>query len=168
MQSSTFYANDIWGCIKMNISVPDAYGKLDMALRKVQMWGLNPTNSGQIRAESYQLNSTDEGVLTYKVLALLDSEKYTILDTDYTSYLIVYECAQNFPYVLNATQDAVHIFTRSEDDTSNLTTYKTNAETLTGLTLSFEDIVTDGCGPVVWQSKLAELVTDPANFFRKW
>ena len=101
MQASTFYANDIWGCIKMNISVPDAYNKLDMALRKVQMWGLNPTNSGQIHAESYQLNSTTDGVLTYKVLALLDSPKYTVLETDYTTYAIVYECSKNFPYVLN-------------------------------------------------------------------
>ena len=172
MQASTYYGNDIFGCVKANISVPDTNGKLDLAIRSVQLWGWNPLQNGQIHAESYELDHKTTGVLTYKTAFVLDTELYKILDTDYTTYAIVYQCSRNAPFVLNYFNDDVHIFTRTETVLdADLTTYKTTAETkigVSGFASKFETLDKGACKPTDYQTKLFELFTDPDNFFRKW
>ena len=129
MQASTYYANDEYGCYTMSISTVNANDKLDMALRKIELWSWNPLKTG-MSVDSYSLSYDTTGNLNYKLANLIDTSLYKILDTDNTTYAIVYECTKDLLHPLNYSNDNVHIFTRSETVTdANLTTYKTTAET---------------------------------------
>ena len=142
-----------------------------MALRKVQLWGFNPLQNGQIHGESYSLSYDDSGEFKHKKLIVLDQTLYNVIETDYTNYAIVYECTRNFPFILNYTEDNIHIFTRSETVTADdLTTYKNAAVALitSKSTGDFEDLTSGRCTPADYTAKLNELFTDPDNFFRKW
>ena len=142
MQASTLYANDEFGCIKLNISEPSS-SKMYAALRSVQLFSLNPFQNGAYTAEDYTVEASTSGLLTYKNLWFINEDWYTVLDTDYDNYAIVYECTSNDPKFLNYKNDDLHIFTRSEaivTDT-DLTTYKATAESkLTGSSARFETL----------------------------
>ena len=65
------------------------------------------------------LNYTDKGELSYEQLWFFKNNFYQVLDTDYTTYAIVYECTSNSK-VLNYSNDDVHVFTRSETASTSL------------------------------------------------
>ena len=101
---------------------------------------------------------------------MINEDWYTVLDTDYTTYAIAYECTSNDPKFLNYKNDDLHIFTRSETaSASDLTSYKTKAEAkLSGSTARFETLEQKECLPKSYTSKINEMFTDPNKFFRKW
>merc|ERR1712060_152501 len=142
MQSSTFYANDEVGCITFTISEPNSKDKLDAGLHSVKLFGISPLNAGEIKAESYSLSYDTSGALSYKNLLVIPKSFYKVLDTDYTSYAVVYECTTNPYKFLNYRNDDVHILTRDETVTdANLDTWKAIAETkISGSEDRFEDL----------------------------
>ena len=170
MQSSTFYAKDEFGCIKLSFSEPNTNGKVDAGVRMIQLWSFNPLQSGTNRVQSYSLSTTSSGVMTYKSYLVINNTFYQVLDTDYTNYAIVYECTKNYPRFLNFRNDDVHILTRTESVTdANLLTYKTTAESkVTGSKARFEDLSQTQCLRTGYSTKISEMFTDPDNFFRKW
>ncbi len=49
VQSSTYYANDMVGCVKMQASKPSARNqKIDIAMRSVSLFSWNPLSGGGI------------------------------------------------------------------------------------------------------------------------
>ena len=93
-----------------------------------------------------------------------------MLDTDYTTYAIVYQCSRNYPKFLNFRNDDVHILTRDASVTdATLDGYMDTAETkLTGSKARFETLLQSSCLSPTYRSKMTEAFTDPATFFRKW
>ena len=108
--------------------------------------------------------------MKYKTLFFFNNEWYVVLDTDYTSYAIVYECSTNEPKFLNYRNDDIHIFTRSETVTdANMSSYKAKSEAkLSGSTARFETLEQKSCLPKSYFSKVNEMFTDPKKFFRKY
>ena len=81
--------------------------------------------------------------MSYKQALVINNSFYEVLDTDNTTYAIVYECTKNYPRFLNFRNDDVHILTRSETITdANLATYKATAETkVPGSSARFETLI---------------------------
>ena len=169
MQASTLYANDEVGCIRLSISEPSE-GKSYAALRSVQLFSFNPFQNGAPISQDYTIEATSSGLLSYKTLYFIDTEWYTVVDSDYSTYAIVYECTSNDPKFLNYKNDDMHILTRSETVTaSDLTSYKSKAEAkLSGSTARFETIEHKTCLASSYFNKINQMFTDPKTFFRKW
>ena len=171
MQASTFYANDEEGCFTLSISDPNSSNKLDAALRKIELWSWNPLKSG-MSVQNWSFDYNSSGSLTTKTLGVISSDKYKVLDTDNTSYAVVYECTKDPYHILNYSNDNVHIFTRSETVTdANLTTYKTTAETkmgISGFASGFETLISSKCLSSSYIGKITEAFSNPDQFWRKW
>ena len=93
-----------------------------------------------------------------------------MLDTDYTTYAVLYECTGDLSRPLNYSNDNVHILSRSETVTdANMTTWKGLAEAkVAGSTARFETLKQKGCLGSSYTSRISEMFTNPDNFFRKW
>ena len=169
MQSSTFYGNDEFGCVKMTISSENERQLLDASVRAVLLWSVNPTQTGKFVSWQYSVSATDAGAMSYSRLGF-SSDWYKVIDTDYENYAIVYECTRNNPMkILNYKSDNLHIFTRSETVTdTDLETYKTAALAAADGITGFEDIEHVSCLPISNATKYKQLFTDPDTFFRKW
>ena len=113
MQATTRYGNDEWGCVKLSISEPDSSKEMDLSLRMVQLFSFNPMQVGAFRASDVSVEHSTNGELT-EYRFWIPYNHYTILETDYTTYAIAYECSENVPQILNYLTDDIHIFTRSE------------------------------------------------------
>mmetsp|Transcript_8116 Transcript_8116/g.9711 ORF Transcript_8116/g.9711 Transcript_8116/m.9711 type:complete len:185 (-) Transcript_8116:69-623(-) len=170
MQASTLYANDEFGCIKLSISEPNSKSKIYAALRSVQLFSFNPLQNGAFVADDYTLTADSSGKLSYKSLFFINNDWYSVLDTDYTTYAIVYECSSNNPKFLNYRNDDIHIFTRSETATdADMVAYKATAEAKkVGSAARFETLEQKSCLPKSYVSKVNEMFTDPKKFFRKY
>ena len=109
-------------------------------------------------------------MLEYKNLWLINHSFYKVLDTDYNTYAIVYQCTENYPKFLNFRNDDVHIFSRSDTvKDADLSTWKITAETkVAGTKARFEDLIIKECLPVSYSSQIGKMFTDPDYFFRKW
>ena len=126
--------------------------------------------SGRYVAETHSLNYDSSGVMTYKTAFVINNTHYQVLDTDNTTYAIVYQCTRNYPKLLNFRNDDVHIFTRSESVTdATLDGYMDTAETkVPGSKARFETLIQTQCVGTAYRTKMTEMFTDPDNFFRKW
>ena len=78
------------------------------------MTDINPWQNGNVMAEEFTLSYDTSGVLKDSLLYLLSTNKYKVINTDYTTYAVVYECTRDVAHPLNFSNDNVHIFTRSE------------------------------------------------------
>ena len=181
MQASTFYANDEFGCITFSISEPNTVNKLDAGLRMTQLWSFNPLQSGRYVAQTYSLDYDTSGNMTYKRGFVINNTFYSVLDTDYDNYAIVYQCSRNYPKFLNFRNDDVHILTRASSVTdANWATWlaaagETETDPLslaeskvTGSEARFETLLQSSCLSPTYRSKMTEAFSDPETFFRKW
>merc|ERR1719266_3028682 len=163
MQASTFYANDEFGCITFSISEPNTLNKLDAGLRMTQLWSFNPLQSGRYVAQTYSLDYDTSGNMSYKRAFVVNNTFYSVLDTDYENYAIVYQCSRNYPKFLNFRNDDVHILTRASSVTdANLATWLSLAESkVAGSEARFETLLQSSCLSPTYRSKMTEAFTDP-------
>jgi len=114
---------------------------MDLSLRMIQLFSFNPLQVGSYRASDVTVEHNDKGELT-EYRFWIPVSHYTIMDTDYSTYAIAYECSENLPQILNYNTDDVHIFTRSETvTTAQLDAWKTIAESkIAGSKARMEDL----------------------------
>ena len=139
-------------------------------MRYIKLTDINPWRNGDVMAEDFTLTYDTSGVLKNSLLSVINTNRYKVINTDYTTYAVVYECTRDVSRPLNFANDNVHIFSRSETVTdANLTTWKNLAEAaVSGSSAKFETLKQTGCLATSYTSRISELFSNPTNFFRKW
>ena len=148
METSTLYDADAIGCIEQMLTTPTADDKLETQLSWVAMIGPNPFENGKIRVRPMKLQYDTNGALRREYLWSAFALDYqTIIETDYTTYAIVYQCSYRYGKILNFNVDDVHILSRTGTmDTSTLDSHKATAEGLIpGLTGRWETLKQSDC-----------------------
>ena len=177
LNKSTHYRNDRVCAASLQLSEPNSNDKVSGGFFYFDLFAEIPFFSKDGMKvdthEFYYSSGTDGQVISTDItgLSFLDEVYGTVIETDYTDYMVMYKCETNYTKVLNMDYDTLDIYTRSGTLSGGTeTTINTALGTkLPNWTYSseLETLDQNTCRPHSKWSQFKAMMTDPSDFFRK-
>jgi hypothetical protein len=146
------------GCAFWELSEANSSDEIHSSFSKVKMFSWNRYEKGKSWTKQSTMKANTSGVFSeVRLFGAYTQEAARIIDTDYTTYAVVYRCKidESWESLLDGIQDQIQIFTRS--GTLDSSTNASISNTLTSLMPNFdqsrlETIQTTNCAALSYYS----------------